>query len=86
MACGTGWADPTDCSCIAIDGFTANGPCAERGQLERVFQRLSADHRSVLVLSYHEGLSGAQAAERLGISPGTVASRLHYALRALPGR
>lgn len=56
---------------------------AERDELERAFGRLSAEHRSVLVLTYYEGLSGAQAAERLGISPGTVASRLHYALRAI---
>jgi RNA polymerase sigma-70 factor, ECF subfamily len=56
---------------------------ALRDQLERGFRRLSADHRAVVVLVYYEGLSSAEAAMVLGISPGTVASRLHYALRNL---
>jgi RNA polymerase sigma-70 factor, ECF subfamily len=70
-----------------LDGFgttsSSEAGLAQRDELERAFRRLSADHRTVLVLTYYEGLSGTQAAERLGVSPGTVASRLHYALRAL---
>jgi RNA polymerase sigma-70 factor (ECF subfamily) len=45
--------------------------------------RLSADHRAVLFECYHRGASVAEAAEALGIPPGTVKSRTHYALRAL---
>jgi RNA polymerase sigma-70 factor (ECF subfamily) len=45
--------------------------------------RLSPDHREVLVECYYRGRSVAQAAQNLGIPPGTVKSRTHYALRAL---
>ena len=41
------------------------------------------EHRAVVVLTHYEGLSAADVGEILGIPPGTVYSRLHYALRAL---
>jgi RNA polymerase sigma-70 factor, ECF subfamily len=44
---------------------------------------LSAEHRSVLVETYYRGRSVAEAAEVLGVPPGTVKSRTFYALRAL---
>lgn len=44
---------------------------------------LSHAHREVLVLCFFQGYSVADAAARLGIAPGTVKSRTHYALRAL---
>lgn len=46
-------------------------------------QRLSPEHRQVLVECYFLGRSVADAAEHLGVPPGTVKSRTHYALRAL---
>ncbi len=46
-------------------------------------QRLSADHRQVLVECYFLGRSVADAAAHLGVPAGTVKSRTHYALRAL---
>jgi RNA polymerase sigma-70 factor (ECF subfamily) len=46
-------------------------------------ERLSLDHRRVLVACFYEGRSVADAAVRLGIPEGTVKSRTHYALRAL---
>jgi RNA polymerase sigma-70 factor, ECF subfamily len=46
-------------------------------------QRLSPDHRRVLVECYFLGRSVADAAEQIGVPPGTVKSRTHYALRAL---
>ena len=46
-------------------------------------RRLSLAHRQVLVECFYRGCSVAEASERLGIPPGTVKSRTHYALRAL---
>jgi RNA polymerase sigma-70 factor (ECF subfamily) len=45
--------------------------------------RLSAEHREVLVECFYQGRSVAEAAARLGLPPGTVKSRTHYALRSL---
>jgi len=49
-----------------------------RDELERAFRRLSGEQRAVLVLHHYLGLSGAEIAIALGLSPGTVRSRLHY--------
>lgn len=48
--------------------------------------RLSPDLRVVVILRYTEGLSYDQIAEILGCSPGTVASRLNRAHKALERR
>jgi RNA polymerase sigma-70 factor, ECF subfamily len=54
------------------------------GQLVRAaLQTLSVEHRQTLFESYFRGASIAEAAETLGVPPGTVKSRTHYALRAL---
>jgi RNA polymerase sigma-70 factor (ECF subfamily) len=45
--------------------------------------RVSGEHRDVLVELYYRGRSVAEAAAELGIPPGTVKSRSYYALRAL---
>ena len=55
----------------------------DRDALDRAFDRLSFDHRAVVVLTHYAGLTGPEVAEVLAIPVGTVASRLHYALRAL---
>ncbi len=54
-----------------------------RDELERAFQRLSSEHRTVLVLRYYEDLPVARISQALGLSEGTVKSRLHYAREAL---
>jgi len=56
---------------------------AAREQLERGFQRLSVDHRAILVLRLHLGLSIDETAASLGIPVGTAKSRLHYATEAM---
>ena len=44
---------------------------------------LSDEHRQVLYECYFRDSSVAEAAETLGVLPGTIKSRTHYALRAL---
>jgi RNA polymerase sigma-70 factor (ECF subfamily) len=44
---------------------------------------LSEDHRTVLLQCYYRGRPVAEVARLLGVPPGTVKSRTHYALRAL---
>jgi RNA polymerase sigma-70 factor (ECF subfamily) len=56
---------------------------AERHVVMAALRTLSAEHREVLLECYYRGASVADAAAALGIPPGTVKSRTHYALRAL---
>jgi RNA polymerase sigma-70 factor (ECF subfamily) len=56
---------------------------ANRDQLERGFRRLDVDQRTVLVLHYYLGFSLDDAADVLGVRPGTVRSRLHRAINAM---
>jgi RNA polymerase sigma-70 factor (ECF subfamily) len=65
---------------MAIDAL---GTVIDRDQLERGFRRLSIDHRTVVVLHHYLDLPLEAVAEMLGVPLGTVASRLHYAMRDL---
>lgn len=56
---------------------------AEMLDVREAVKTLTPEHREVLVLVYFRGASVAEAAETLGIPPGTVKSRAYYALRAL---
>jgi RNA polymerase sigma-70 factor, ECF subfamily len=76
---------------IHVDGIEPTGvddtanALADRDQLERGFQRLSAEHRAVLVVHHYLGLSDAEAASVLEVPIGTFKSRLnraHLSLRA----
>jgi RNA polymerase sigma-70 factor (ECF subfamily) len=46
-------------------------------------RRLTAEHRDVLFELYYRRSSVAEAAEAIGIPPGTVKSRAYYAVRVL---
>ncbi|HEY1787339.1 MAG TPA: RNA polymerase sigma factor [Verrucomicrobiae bacterium] len=56
---------------------------AASSALRVALQQLSAPHREVIVLRYYESLKIHEIAAHLGISKGTVKSRLHYALEQL---
>jgi RNA polymerase sigma-70 factor (ECF subfamily) len=67
----------------------ASGP-AERAEQEEArravragVSRLSPKHQGVVALYYLHGLTVSETATILGIRPGTVKSRLHYALGSL---
>jgi hypothetical protein len=51
--------------------------------LDRGFQRLTLDHRGVIVLRLYLGLPIEETASTLGIPVGTAKSRLHYATEAM---
>jgi RNA polymerase sigma-70 factor, ECF subfamily len=52
-------------------------------ELSRALRRLSEPHREVLVLRYYEHMKLPEMAKHLGVSSGTVKSRLHYAVREM---
>ena len=56
---------------------------ADRDQLERGLERLSMDHRVVLVLRFLLGMTPEKVAETLGISRWTVYARSDRALKAM---
>lgn len=51
--------------------------------LFEALQKLSEEHREVIVQLYFRGCSLLEASEALGVPEGTVKSRSYYALRAL---
>jgi len=51
--------------------------------LQRALGQLSDSHREVLVLRYYEHMKMDEIARNLGVSKGTVKSRLHYAIREM---
>ena len=56
---------------------------ADRDEVEQGFLMLSLEHRAIVVLHHYVGLALPEAAEALGIPPGTAKSRYHYAMAAL---
>ena len=56
---------------------------ATQDQLDHAFQRLSIDHRTVVVLVHYRGMTPTEAADAMGTPVGTARSRLHYALQSL---
>ena len=55
----------------------------DRQLLAAALQRLSPAHRAVLVETFYRGSTWPAWPASSGIPPGTVRSRLHYALQAL---
>ena len=71
-----GWRDPGS----SADPSTR---LDERDALEDAFARLTVEQRIVVALRFYLDLPTEAIAERTGVPPGTVKSRLHHALRAL---
>jgi RNA polymerase sigma-70 factor (ECF subfamily) len=69
-------------------GETPEGSAIRRERAEavwRAIQELTPEHREIIVLRTFQELSYREIAETLGISEGTVMSRLFYARKALYG-
>lgn len=64
----------------APDSF---GPAVDKWVVTDALRALSPEHRAVLVRAHYLGQTAVQIARAEGIPPGTVKSRLHYALREL---
>lgn len=61
----------------------SSGELADRDEIARVFERLSVEHRTIVVLYHYLGMTTDEAAKTIGIPHGTAKSRLHYATEAL---
>ena len=70
---------------LRVEPSTADesGSVAVRERLDCGFERLSPEHRAVIVLRLYLGLSVEDTAAAIGIRPGTAKSRLHYAVAAM---
>lgn len=55
----------------------------DRQLVRKALARLSQEHREVVVRAHFCDRPGEETAREIGISPGTVKSRTHYALRVL---
>jgi RNA polymerase sigma factor (sigma-70 family) len=65
---------------VAADAY---GVVIRRDQLERAFEHLSMDQRTVIVLHYLMDMTLDQVAESLDIPPGTAYSRISRAMDAM---
>jgi RNA polymerase sigma-70 factor (ECF subfamily) len=61
----------------------SSGALADRDEIARVFERLSIEHRTIVVLHHYLGMTTDEAARIIGIPHGTARSRLHYATEAM---
>ncbi|MDX2695532.1 sigma-70 family RNA polymerase sigma factor [Streptomyces ipomoeae] len=80
-------ARPAEVGDAVLENARVMADHAERSvatlDVREAVKTLTPEHREVLVQVYFQGASVAEAAEALGIPPGTVKSRAYYALRAL---
>lgn len=74
-----------DDDALATAGNTENAidRAVESWTMAEALQRLSDEHRQVLVECFWMGRSVSEAAQVLGVPVGTVKSRTYYAMRAL---
>lgn len=56
---------------------------AEVSLVREAMASLTEEHRAVVVEAYFKGLNTKEISERYGVPPGTVKSRMYYAMRSL---
>lgn len=61
----------------------ALGQADDRDFIGTALRQLTPDHRVVVALRFYRDLRVDQIARQLGVHPGTIHSRLHYALKRL---
>jgi RNA polymerase sigma-70 factor (ECF subfamily) len=79
---GTGSSLPVENLTVATNS-SANGDTPTQSHIRAAIESLPGDHRLLILLCYHNGLTHPQAAEVLNIPVGTLKSRLHTALNTL---
>ncbi len=65
------------------DGDTQLDRVLELWQVAEALRQLTPAHREAIVEIHLRGASVAETAQRLGVPPGTVKSRVYYGLKAL---
>jgi RNA polymerase sigma-70 factor (ECF subfamily) len=68
---------------LELPAADSHGATVARLALEPAFAKLTPEQRIIVVLRFWRDLPVEEIAERLQIPPGTVKSRLHYALKSL---
>lgn len=68
---------------VALATGDHTGHAEDRDVLGAAIASLSPDHQVVIALRFYRDLTVQDIASRLGVPPGTVQSRLHYALKRL---
>jgi RNA polymerase sigma-70 factor (ECF subfamily) len=79
-------ARPNEAGSEEIEELALPDPAERVVTLRAVFEamgELSEQQREILLYTYYLGYSVEQASTALGLAPGTVKSRAHYAIRAL---
>ena len=72
---------PPEMLTLASDGGLAGS--LERERVEWALEQLTVEHREVVLLTFHHGLSYNDIAHTLDIPEGTVKSRMYYARKKL---
>jgi RNA polymerase sigma-70 factor, ECF subfamily len=75
--------DPGDAGMDVVDEDADFERTIESWYVAEALAELSEAHRGAIVECYYRGSTVAEAADRLGVPPGTVKSRLFYGLRQL---
>ena len=68
---------------VALASGDQTGRVDDQDVIGAAIAALSPDHQVVVALRYYRDLPVNEIAQRLGVPPGTVQSRLHYALKRL---